>query len=121
MQKCILRHKERSDHNQILRKLSRLIISIIKHRKQWSHNKHHNRHTGTAHHRKRDHLVIRISRLLHISCTQKLSHNNRNRISQCNKYDIKHIIDRIGNIQRSNHIQSTHRITLCQHCHRGCP
>ena len=34
-----------------------------------------------------------------------------------NKHNIKHIVDCIGNIQRSNHIQPSNRITLCQHSH----
>ena len=58
---------------------------------------------------------------LNISRTQKLPHNNRNRISQRNKHNIKHIVDGIGNIQRSDHIQPSNRITLCQHRHGRSP
>ena len=98
MQECILRHEKCCDHNKIFRQSTCLSIGIVKPWKQWCHHKHHGCHAGTAEHRECDHLVVRISGFLHLTCPQKLSYNNGYRISKCDKYDIKYIVDGIGNI-----------------------
>ena len=71
MEKCILRHKDGHDHNEIFRQLSV--------HPDWSYkalgktaqpSSITNRNSRTAHNGKCDHLIIRISCFLHISRPQ---------------------------------------------------
>ena len=121
MEKCILRHKDGHDHNEIFRQLSCILIGLIKPWEKRRNHKHHNRNSRTAHNGKCDHLIIRIPCFLHISSPQKLSHHNGNRISKSNKHHVKYIVNGIGNILSSYYIQSAYRITLCQDCHASRP
>ena len=89
MQERVLRHKHCLCHDQVFCQMSCCTVSIIQSRKQWRDQKHHNRHTGTAHHGKGDHLVIQISRLIHLAGTQFLSYHDSYRITQCDKDYIK--------------------------------
>ena len=98
MQECILGHKKCCDHNKIFRQSTGLGIGVVKFRKQWCHHKHHSSHTGTAEYGKCNHLVVCIPGFLHLAGTKKLSYNNGYRISQCDKYNVKYIVDSIGNI-----------------------
>ena len=64
-------------------------VSVIQSWKQRRYQEHHNCYTGTAHHRKGNHLVVQIPCLIHLAGTQLLSYHDGYRITQCDKYDIK--------------------------------
>ena len=59
--------------------------------------------------------------LLHLSCAQKLSDDDRHTISDGKKYDIKKIVQCIGDIHGGDYLQPAHRIALHKHCHARCP
>lgn len=52
MQECILRHKDCLCHDQVFCQMSCRTVSVIQLWKQRRDQEHHNRNTGTAHHRK---------------------------------------------------------------------
>ena len=104
MKKRVLRHKDRGCHDKVFCQLSCLRIGVVELGEERRKHKHQQCNTGTAEDGKRYHLSICIPGFLHLAGTQKLTYHNGYRISQGYKYDIKYIVDGIGNVQTRNYI-----------------
>ena len=89
MQERILRHKDCLCHDQVFCQMSCRTVSVIQLWKQRRDQEHHNRNTGTAQHRKGDHLVVQIPCLIHLAGTQLLPYHDGYRITQGDKDYIK--------------------------------
>ena len=78
-------------------------------------------HAAADHHRGEDDLRIRILGLLHFPGTKQLPDDDRHRVTQSDKGDIKDIVDGAGYILSRYRVQASQRIGLIQQEDPRCP
>lgn len=121
MQECILRHKTGGDHDEIPCKEPGVVCGIVEQWKQGRCQKHDGGYSGTTEYGEGDHFTVSIPGFVHFAGAEKLSDHDCYGVTQGDKDNIEHVVDRVGNILGCHYIKSADRITLCQNRHATCP
>lgn len=121
VQKGILRHKARANHDEVPGKKPGVIRGVVEHREQRRSQEHGNSDAGTAQYGEGDHLPVGVLRLVHLAGAEKLTDNDRHGVAQRDKDDVKHVVNGVRDILCSHDIQSAHGVALCKDRHAGGP
>lgn len=121
VQKGILRHKARANHDEVPGKKPGVIRGVVEHREQRRSQEHDNGNAGAAQYGESDHLPVGLLRLVHLAGAEKLTDDDRHGVAQCDKDDVKHVVDGVRDILSSYDIQSAHGVALRKDRHAGGP